>query len=323
MTDIKPSQQKNNKMSTTIVTMFFNLKDLQDSSKETRPLEFYLKNGKGTLKINNPMIIFCDAVTKPYIKNIREELSDAPTIYIERDINSYDYYKLNWSIINENRKKAGTYKNSRNTPSYFLLTLFKIVAIKIALDRNDFSSTHYTWVDFGCSHVMGDSLTDDVMNIIKNPKPKITVVYIHYRSHKELGDMVKICNDGTCGIAAGIFSAEATFINKFYSCAWSIFYEKLSKGIGHTEETIMTYCYDRYPELFTLNFGDYNSLASNYHHVVKDYYPIKYYFISNAINAGKHELAKIAAQNIKDSLKLGLITLPVEEREYIDTIINS
>ena len=308
--------------STTIVTMYFNLKGLKDSSAETRPLEFYLKNGTGTLKINNPMIIFCDSVTKPYIKKIREELTEAPTIYIERDINSYDYYKLNWSIINENRKKAGTYKNSRNTASYFLLTMFKILAMKLALDRNDFSSTHFLWVDFGCSHVIGDSLSDDVQKILLNPKPKIAVLYIHYRSHNELNNMVKICNDGTCGIAAGVFSAEAAYINRFYSCVWSIFYEKLSKGIGHTEETILTYCYDRHPELFTLSFGDYYSLASNYHTVKKDYFSVKYHFISNALNAGCLELAKEAAANVQLSLKLDLLRLPKEEQEYIDAIIN-
>ena len=312
-------------MSTTIVTMYFNLKELQDTSKQTRPLEFYLKNGRGTLELDNPMIIFCDSVTKPFIKSLREELSNAPTVFIERNISSYDYYNLNWSIIRENRSKSIAYSdpNGRNTASYLLMGMFKIMALKIAKDRNDFDSSHFLWIDFGCSHVVKDTLSEGVKRIIANPRPKIAILYIHYRSKNELKDMEPICNAGTCGIATTIFSAEATYINRLYSCMWAIFYEKLSKGIGHTDETVFTYCYDRHPELFSIYYGDYYSTASNYHNVINNYYSVKNHFIMNAISTGRLDLAKEAAKNVKDSLTKGLLVIPVEESKYIDSVINS
>jgi hypothetical protein len=43
---------------TTILTMFFNLKKLKDASLQTRPQEFYIENGRETLKLKYPMIIF-------------------------------------------------------------------------------------------------------------------------------------------------------------------------------------------------------------------------------------------------------------------------
>ncbi len=43
--------------STTIVTMFFNLKKLKDASMQTRPQEFYIENGRETLKLKYNMVI--------------------------------------------------------------------------------------------------------------------------------------------------------------------------------------------------------------------------------------------------------------------------
>ena len=55
-------------MSATIVTFYFNLKNLEDSTEITRDPSYYLEYGKHTLQINNPMVIFCDSVTKPLIQ---------------------------------------------------------------------------------------------------------------------------------------------------------------------------------------------------------------------------------------------------------------
>ena len=57
------------KTKTVIVTMFFNLKKLKDASVQTRPQEFYIENGRETLKLQYPMVIFCDESTYDFLKN--------------------------------------------------------------------------------------------------------------------------------------------------------------------------------------------------------------------------------------------------------------
>ena len=309
----------------TIVTFFFNLKDLKDTSPGTRPAEFYLKNGRHTLQIDNPMIIFCDSDTKGLIKNLREELSDSPTIYVEKNISAYEHYKFNWPLVNENRNKSAYYKDpsSRVTASYLLTTTFKILALKIAKDRNDFKSSHFIWVDFGGGHVLGPTLKEDVSLILANPKEKVAIMYIHYRLRNVINNMIDYCNNGYCGLAGTVFSVEKSYMDNFYSLMMSIFYEQLSLGVGHCEEQVLTYCYHRHPELFNLHYGDYYSAASNYHYVKKDYDSVKQFFIKNTIDDGRQDLAKMAALNIKQSLELGHLQLPLEEQLFINNIINS
>jgi hypothetical protein len=87
-------------------------------------------------------------------------------------------------------------------------------------------------------------------------------------------------------------------MDRFYAATLSIFYEMLSKGCGHSEENVLTYCYDRYPELFTLRYGDYYSLLTNYIRTTHDIPSISTFFVQEAIRAGRPDLAASAAASI-------------------------
>jgi hypothetical protein len=309
----------------TIVTMFFDLSALMDPITTTRDLNFYLKNGRSLLELKNPMIIFCDMKTKPLIKQIRDECigPNNITIYIEKNIIEYDYYKECWSIIDNNRKKYPSYKldrNKRATSSYFLTMMFKIYAIYISYQRNDFNPTHYFWMDFGCNHIVKEVSTKSIQ-MLENPNPKVSVIYIHYR-HNELKNMIEYCNGGICGIAGGVFSAEKSYIPRFYTQMLSIFYEQLSFGVGHSDEQILTYCYNRSPELFTINYGDYYSLITNYHYPTNDWLSIKKYFIDKTLTVGKINLAINAAKKVYETNEKKLLTLSKDDILYLQSIMN-
>jgi hypothetical protein len=273
---------------TTVVTMFFDLKALSDTSTELRDQSFYMKNAKATLQIPAPMVIFCDASTRGALESIRGTI--APSIYIEKNITEYDFYKENVNYIRTNRAQRDIV-DPRNTPSYYLLTMFKLLALKIAKDRADFQTSHYAWIDIGCRHVLRGPMRKPAVQLCLNPWPRVAATYIHYRSHEKLQDMVSFVNSAPCGIAAGVITAEGSYVDRLYAATLSIFYEMLFKGCGHSEETVLTYCYDRYPELFTLRYGDYYSLLSNYIEPKNDRDSIHRFFIREAIRAGRYDLA--------------------------------
>jgi hypothetical protein len=265
-----------------------------------------------------PMVLFCDSVTRPLLQSLRDELvnpDEVPTIYIERPLNDYDFYKMNWSVITNNRKSSTYYKNAgdRNTVSYLLVCMFKIIAIQTASQRNDFGSYHYFWMDFGCSHVAKNDMYESAIKMLEKPNPKVSVLYIHYRSKQELQDMENVVNRGTCGMAGTVFSAQKEYITPFCSYMWSTFYEMVARGVGHTDEQVFTYCYDRQPQLFTIYFGDYYSVIRNYHHVCQDWHTIKYCFIQKAQQSGRNDLAQAAVKAILDGYDKGQSDFPESE----------
>jgi hypothetical protein len=286
---------------TTIVTMFFDMSHLKDKNVSSRPSEFYIKNGIKVLQLPYPMIIFCDKFTKSFLESTRKKETSAPTIYIEKGLEEYDFYNHAWSIIRSNRDEKSDKNNSRVTPSYFLMGMFKPLALQIAHQRNDFNSKYYAWIDLGCSHVCR-SVSEYAPIMIEYPKPKISVCYIHYRSHEELVNMEEFISNAGCGIASTAYTVEASLVAKFYTSMFSVFYEQLYRGVGHTDETVMTYVYDRYPELFTLYYGDYYSIFTNYHSPIEDFEGIKRFFINEAKKKNRPDLAKIAEDAIINAI---------------------
>lgn len=279
----------------TIVTMFFDLKSLPDASSQLRPIEFYLEKAKDVLSLDYPMVLFCDSTTKPKLEVLRGSKS---THYVERNITDYDYFKFLHPIVTDNRKKIPS-PDARNTPSYFLLMIFKFYALFMSKQYNYFPNTsHYFWIDIGASHVVR-CVPKNIPIMLDNPREKIACCYIHYRSKDELYPIKRyLSNGGKTGIAGGVISVEHNFIDKFYLKILSIFYQQISEGVGHSDEQILTYCYDQNPEMFTLYFGDYYSLVNNYHKSIEDHYSIHTYFIRNAKIAGREDLVNKALQTL-------------------------
>ena len=318
----------NTKYKSTIVTMFFNLTELKDSSSKTRCAEFYLDHGRAILQLENPMIIFCDSKTKPRINKIRDELigRNNLTIYIEKNISEYDFYKNNWEVVHKNRQPFLYYfedNYARITVSYSLTVMFKIFAIQIAAERNDFKTTHYVWMDFGCNNVAYYNIKEASLAMLNNPHPKVGILYINYRNPKELKNMILFCNSGLCSLATTIFTVQKEYVSLLYTSVLSVFYEQLFNHVLHTDEQVFAYVYDRHPELMTLYYGDYSSVITNYHNPVRDWHSIKRFFIESAIKCNRLDLAKDASNKIYESIMKGLIIdISDEDILYFKQIID-
>jgi len=307
-------------MTITVVTMFFNLKNLRDSTSETRPMEFYIDNSVHVLRLPYPMVIFCDETTYGPLKDIRDTEVDAqqyPTQYVIKNIQDYEYYQDSWHIVEENRKRNGKPWDKRNTSSYFLTTMFKMVALSISHKMNFYGTTHYAWVDMGCNHIVRD-FGKNYQTMLENPQSKVRICYIHYRGKEELSDMNRFMEqNGPCSLAATAFTMEADYVQRFFTCMFSIFYEQLFRGVGHSEEAVMAFCYDRYPELFNIYQGDYYSVFTNYQKPVEDLDSIINHFIRNALHCQRWDIARDVASKILEANE----NLDEGTKRYLNSIL--
>ena len=310
-----------NMYKTTIVTFYFNIKKLNDATSLVRTQSFYMQYGRETLKLNYPMLIFCDETTYDEIKTIRDEyINDLSlTQYIIKNITDYNFYKKNIDKITKNRIANSNYKNSRNTPSYYLVTMFKIIALYIAKQKNFFNTDYYAWIDFGGSHIMKD-FNQSAIKMLDNPNPKISLCYIHYRTKEEMYTLLRSIG-GFCGIAATSFTLEKEYIKLFYDSIFILFYELLNNGIGHSEEQILTLFYDQHPDLCNIYYGDYYSILSNYHEPILDIHCIIHNYVKECINKGRTDLAVLCAHSLINSSNKNNINSDTHNIEYLETII--
>lgn len=291
-------------MTCTLVTMFFDLTILKDNSAGTRPVDFYLRHAPAVLCVKSPMVIFCDDHVLEKVRDIRvKESDDSPTIYVVKSIIEYDIYKLNRDTIDHNRghKQATT----KSTPSYFIIMMFKFQAILMAKQANHFNTTHYAWIDLGCKQVVRD-VEKYAPIMLENPKPKVSICYIHYRSHTELYPPGALEGNQT-GIAAGVFTVEKTYVDRLYNLCMCTFHNMLYSKHGLSDETVLTYAYDKDPDIFNLYYGDYYSLLSNYHEPLEDHLCIVRHFIINTWKSGNRHLSMDAARKLQPYLKVPVL----------------
>ena len=304
---------------TSLVTFFFNLKDLSDSTDETRPLEFYLEKGKPTLQINAPMYIFCDKTTRSHLEELRNSLAkDAKTVYIEKSISEYDHY----NFIKDSLIKTYGNRNRRVTRSYFLTMTFKMVALLIASQRDDFKTPYFCWLDLGCSHVAPTNFQNAIEQILQNPNTGVSVCSIHYHGAKELEDTTEYCINGKCGLAGTLLTADKIHITKLYPRYMRILYEHVEKSIWYSDEQILTYCYYRHPEIFNIYYGDYSSVLLNYHDINADWESIDQFLIKEAMKVGDFTEAKQIAEKVKMSIDSKKIIVDPPVVQYLNFIIN-
>ena len=308
----------------TIVTMFFDISGFTDSTSEVRPRTFYLEKCISTLSIDSPMVIFCDESSHGDIIRLRNQLlpgANAITSYVVKPIQEYDIYQLHFEIIRKNRQNDQFYVNNRNTVSYFILSMFKIVALLIAKQMNPFKSPFYAWLDFGGGHVMRQVDTYAPL-MLANPHPKIAFCYIHYRSPAEMNKESRFCN-ALCGVAAGAFTVQREYVDLLYNGVMSSFHELLSYGIGHAEEQMLTLFYQKNPQDCTLFYGDYYSIIQNYHLVLDDYECIKRNFIDEAMRKNRLDIAALAASKVLESVREGTVTVMPDEIDWLSRIAHS
>jgi hypothetical protein len=274
-------------MTVVVVSMVFTLPG-------GRPVEFYLTHGRPVLTLDCPMVLLCDEGTRPGLEAIR---GDRPTVYIEAPLTSYPLYSTLLPLVRANRRTRPS-SDPRNTPEYFLLSILKIVALHTAWSRADVPATHYMWIDLGAAHVVR-GLPEALAPILAAPRPKIGCCYIHYRSPQELYPMTRyLAHGGRCGIAGGLLTVEASYVPRLALSVMSVLCDQISQGVGHAEEQVFVYCYDRHPEWFSPYPGDYYSLATNYHRVVEDTECVQTHFVGAALAAGRPDIARIARMRL-------------------------
>lgn len=127
---------------------------------------------------------------------------------------------------------------------------------------------------------------------------------------------------GPCGMAAGVITAEATYIPQLFARINLLFYEMLGVGVGHSEETCLVYLYTRHPEMFNIYYGDYYSLMNNYFEVHRDYPSVRYYFIEKTLQDGRVDLAKAAAKHVLDSYEQGLVNFELHEADWLRSVLS-
>ena len=132
--------------SNTIVTAFMT----QINNIDFRSAEQYMEYGNKILMLPIPKILFLEShIYETYYSNISNTFPMTTFLLFERNENYLFPFLKDWtpSILHTNNP-------NKDTPEYMMVQCHKTEWIKMAIQKNPYHTTDFTWVDFGIYHMI-------------------------------------------------------------------------------------------------------------------------------------------------------------------------
>ena len=259
----------------TMVTAYFNLTKCPDATQKIkeRNQEYYLNHSYGCLSLPYNMVIYCDTDSLQKIQQIRPDYLNSKTQYIVCELDDFSFkkngkyldktFKDYRDIIIENRKQKPYLFDERNTASYYLFCVSRYLMLKDVIDKNPFSSTHFSWINF-CIERMGHTnllRLDHALSIKRN---RFSTVYMDHIEENVVKNTRVYFEWGRPSLCSGFFTGNCEYMYKVCDLIENKFIEYLEQGYGHADEQLMCPVYYENPELFELFYGEYSQMITNY-----------------------------------------------------------
>ena len=129
---------------------------------------YYLNNGKKVLSVTNNMVIFIDPKFETFVKEQRKG-KESNTLIIPMEFDELymnKFPKLKDIINDDNWKNLINSDNPITNIKYITITLSKLSLVKKAIELNPFNSTHFCWLDYGCSFIPDNFVNKQIFNNI-------------------------------------------------------------------------------------------------------------------------------------------------------------
>ena len=290
----------------TLVTAYFNLTKCKDASYEInqRDSGYYMSHSLSTLNLPYNLVIYCDPDSIDLIKSHRpEHLSDKTTYIIrefdDMEINGRKVSELR-EIVIENRVKQPYHFDNRNTASYYLFCMTRYAMMNEVIERNEFGSTHFCWINF-CIERMGISNVYRLNESLALNRDKFSTCYIDYIPYELIKDTKEYFQYGRCSMCSGFFTGNSHYMSLVCNLIQEKFSEFLNQGYGHADEQLYSPVYFENPELFEQYFGDYNEMITNYKQMNENIIAPVNNFIRNSYNFGNYRMCANACDFVLKS----------------------
>lgn len=238
----------------TVVTGLIDIK--RENLGDGRKIEDYVKWLKLTMKLNVPMVIYCERSIYDMIHKERLEY-DNFTKYIIISKDDIEYLKYTDTVNQIVKRKdyleriMGRDRLEVKLPIYNLLIINKTIWLKNVSDNNYFNSEYFLWMDAGCSRFFEDYDISKKLqwpNIEKLHKTKLNIqIKQSLLYNMSLENLLYHCDHFT---TATIFGGCKEIIARLAVETKTVFDYMINNNCINNEQIIFAIIFKRYPELF-------------------------------------------------------------------------
>jgi hypothetical protein len=249
----------------TIITAFYNIRELEENHISNRKLEEFLELAKNfILQLPYPLVIYIDTTTQSdfiyeFIKKHRAY--PEKTLIIRESFKDTYFYK-DIERIAELQKTYIIYNGilEHETPNYIVLNNNKFWWLEQTIAKNPFSSERFLWMDFSINHVAKNPET--IHTWFSTIPEKIKQMCIN--PLVEIGDYQDIFHNIHHHYAGGLFSGSADYLLRYIDAFKKTIKKIYDENWYQIDEAVMTIVHNENPEWFEDFYGDYSGIIMNY-----------------------------------------------------------
>lgn len=257
----------------TLVTALYdiNREALKDGFK--RNFSHYLENFKKLLKLDHPIIIFCDPSLNSFIWKHRSKTNTNIINKTLEDIKQYVHYPYVQTIRNtkEWKNQAGWLADSPQSELEFYNTLVmaKQFMLNDASIYNTFDTKYFLWIDAGLSNTVNisDYFSDDnTLRQLKKRLNKMLYIAFPYDTNTEIHGFKKSAIDRysdanvTRVVRGGLFGGTRESIAAINEVYYHTLLNTLQSGYMGTEESVFSILSYKYKHLINLEMIESDGL---------------------------------------------------------------
>lgn len=214
--------------SITFVTAFMNIYDTPFQNKD---VEWRFRHFKKIAETGIQISVFCSPDCSEYMEQLLVEFSNIKVIqYMNvKDTWTYQVCEEVEQTLGEPLTLPNTRNNEKDTREYIILMNAKTEYLKMAIEANVWSSTHFAWIDFNIFHIFQgrEQYASDCLKTILNRRMVTSFLTLPGCWGKEHVREEYLMNDICWRFCGGFFFGSADRIIEFNKCYQDYFAEFL------------------------------------------------------------------------------------------------
>lgn len=266
----------------TLVTALFDIGRGELEGGFKRSFDHYIECFTRLLKVDYPMVIFCEESLADTIWKYRDPKNTKLVFKTINDLKNFPFYN-EVQTIRQNPEwinRAGWIRDSTQAQLelYNPLVMSKQFLLHDASLFNFFDSRYYLWVDAGIANTIGDpthyfdadfeaKITPDLNKMLYVAFPYDGTVEVHGYEKKAMDKMANATTEYVC--RGGIFGGPKHTLSEINDIYYHLLSSSFNQGLMGTEESIFTIISYLHPEKVNVQMIEDNGLVYKYLEDVK------------------------------------------------------
>jgi hypothetical protein len=280
---------------------------VHDKNNHAFSIEQIIENIEDLMKVPVYLVIYCDAIMFPIIKEQRSQydhLTEYNVVEL-RDLWTYQYEEQ----VNKNREIFWGTRDPRAGTDSHLINCNKCNFVLNTIDKNPFQTSKFGWIDCFLRKHMKKISEDYSPNMIPyvlsniDDKFHLQVLNVTDKKYKNPEHTREFYQEYRYIMCGSFFTCGKEIGIKVFNRLREVFVEATNAGFGHGDELLHLEILDEFYDDIHRSYGDYGQILNNFIKPTRNFHYIYYLIFKKYFDYGYQKECYDCGKILLDQIK--------------------